>query len=99
MAAWGPRLDCGRRRRALYRLRPRDSRLGSLKCTESRSMPKDKDKNYRPSDREPFMNERQRDYFRQKLGRHSPSLRRGESADAPTTITRKKFRDERRNLR
>ena len=30
-------------------------------------MPKDKDKNYRPSDREPFMNERQRDYFRQKL--------------------------------
>ncbi len=30
-------------------------------------MPKDKDKNYRPSDREPFMNDRQRDYFRQKL--------------------------------
>jgi DnaK suppressor protein len=30
-------------------------------------MPKDKDKNYRPSDKEPFMNERQRDYFRQKL--------------------------------
>src|SRR5947209_9239871 len=29
-------------------------------------MPKDKDKNYRPSDREPFMNERQREYFRQK---------------------------------
>ncbi|MGH6767566.1 MAG: RNA polymerase-binding protein DksA [Xanthobacteraceae bacterium] len=24
-------------------------------------------KNYRPSDKEPFMNERQRDYFRQKL--------------------------------
>jgi DnaK suppressor protein len=30
-------------------------------------MPKGKDKNYRPSDKEPFMNERQRDYFRQKL--------------------------------
>jgi DnaK suppressor protein len=30
-------------------------------------MPKDKHKNYRPSDKEPFMNERQRDYFRQKL--------------------------------
>jgi DnaK suppressor protein len=27
----------------------------------------DKTKNYRPSDKEPFMNERQRDYFRQKL--------------------------------
>jgi DnaK suppressor protein len=27
----------------------------------------DKNKNYRPSDKEPFMNERQRDYFRQKL--------------------------------
>ena len=27
----------------------------------------DKSKNYRPSDREPFMNERQREYFRQKL--------------------------------
>jgi DnaK suppressor protein len=27
----------------------------------------DKKKNYRPSDKEPFMNERQRDYFRQKL--------------------------------
>ena len=25
------------------------------------------DKNYRPSDKEPFMNERQRDYFRQRL--------------------------------
>ena len=28
---------------------------------------KHKDKNYRPSDKEPFMNERQREYFRQKL--------------------------------
>src|ERR1700761_5981912 len=27
----------------------------------------DKSKTYRPSDREPFMNERQREYFRQKL--------------------------------
>jgi DnaK suppressor protein len=27
----------------------------------------DRGKTYRPSDREPFMNERQRDYFRQKL--------------------------------
>jgi DnaK suppressor protein len=27
----------------------------------------DKNKNYRPSDKEPFMNERQRDYFRQRL--------------------------------
>jgi RNA polymerase-binding transcription factor len=27
----------------------------------------DKDKNYRPSDKEPFMNERQREYFRDKL--------------------------------
>jgi DnaK suppressor protein len=27
----------------------------------------DNNKNYRPSDKEPFMNERQRDYFRQKL--------------------------------
>jgi DnaK suppressor protein len=26
-----------------------------------------KDKNYRPTDKEPFMNERQRDYFREKL--------------------------------
>jgi DnaK suppressor protein len=27
----------------------------------------DKTKNYRPSEKEPFMNERQREYFRQKL--------------------------------
>jgi DnaK suppressor protein len=27
----------------------------------------DKNKNYRPTDKEPFMNERQRDYFRQRL--------------------------------
>src|SRR5580704_8115887 len=30
-------------------------------------MARDKDKNYRPTDREPFMNERQREYFRSKL--------------------------------
>jgi DnaK suppressor protein len=30
-------------------------------------MPAEKDKKYRPSDKEPFMNERQRDYFRNKL--------------------------------
>ena len=27
----------------------------------------DKNKNYRPTDKEPFMNEKQRDYFREKL--------------------------------
>ena len=30
-------------------------------------MPMDKVKPYRPTDKEPFMNDRQRDYFRQKL--------------------------------
>jgi DnaK suppressor protein len=30
-------------------------------------MPAEKLKNYRPTDKEPFMNERQRDYFRSKL--------------------------------
>ena len=30
-------------------------------------MPREKQNHYRPSDREPFMNERQRDYFRNKL--------------------------------
>src|SRR5499427_8051818 len=30
-------------------------------------MPRDKEKNYRPSEKEPFMNERQREYFRDKL--------------------------------
>src|SRR6266508_4573670 len=32
-----------------------------------KSMRPDKEKNYRPSDKEPFMNERQREYFRNKL--------------------------------
>jgi len=31
------------------------------------SRDKDKDKKYRPTDKEPFMNERQREYFRNKL--------------------------------
>src|SRR3954463_15626045 len=30
-------------------------------------MPAEKTKNYRPSDKEPFMNERQREYFRARL--------------------------------
>jgi DnaK suppressor protein len=30
-------------------------------------MPREKQNHYRPSDREPFMNERQREYFRNKL--------------------------------
>lgn len=30
-------------------------------------MPREKPNHYRPSDREPFMNERQREYFRNKL--------------------------------
>jgi DnaK suppressor protein len=30
-------------------------------------MPAEKTKNYRPSDKEPFMNERQREYFRSRL--------------------------------
>ena len=30
-------------------------------------MPREKQNHYHPSDREPFMNERQRDYFRNKL--------------------------------
>jgi DnaK suppressor protein len=34
---------------------------------EQEGMAAEKDKNYRPSDREPFMNERQREYFREKL--------------------------------
>jgi DnaK suppressor protein len=31
------------------------------------AMPREKQNHYRPSDREPFMNERQREYFRNKL--------------------------------
>ena len=38
-----------------------------LLSAELRCMAREKDKTYRPSDREPFMNERQREYFRNKL--------------------------------
>src|ERR1700726_1372163 len=38
-----------------------------LSARSRQCMPRDKDKNYRPTDREPFMNERQREYFRNKL--------------------------------
>jgi len=40
---------------------------GVLVANGSGTAGKDKSKNYRPSDKEPFMNERQRDYFRDKL--------------------------------
>ena len=33
-----------------------------------------KTKNYRPADKEPFMNERQREYFRQKSVRRLAAL-------------------------
>src|SRR5262249_38259390 len=42
------------------RFRPKSS-------MEPRCMPRGKENNYRPSDKEPFMNEGQRDYFRQRL--------------------------------
>src|SRR3977135_294985 len=38
-----------------------------VRAWEPERMRADKDKNYRPTDKEPFMNERQRDYFREKL--------------------------------
>ena len=38
-----------------------------LRCTEVGVDAQVNDKNYHPSDREPFMNERQREYFRNKL--------------------------------
>src|SRR5262249_27396369 len=37
----------------------------------------DKTKAYRPSDKEPFMNERQREYFRQKLLRGKEEIQKG----------------------
>ncbi len=40
-------------------------------------MPMENDKNYRPSDREPFMNERQREYFRNKLLAWKEEILRG----------------------
>ncbi len=44
--------------------RERKTRAGSVHGV---AMPREKQNHYRPSDREPFMNERQRDYFRGKL--------------------------------
>jgi len=57
-----------RRLPADYKAAPRGmkTRVG-IQCAELRCMAREKDKSYRPSDREPFMNERQRDYFRNKL--------------------------------
>ena len=45
----------------------RGNKTRQLRCTEVGVDAQVKDKNYRPSDREPFMNERQREYFRNKL--------------------------------
>lgn len=38
-----------------------------MKLKNGNATRSEKNKNYRPSDKEPFMNERQREYFRQKL--------------------------------
>jgi DnaK suppressor protein len=49
---------------------PRRGRLkgcGVLGVKESKGMASDKIKNYRPTEKEPFMNEKQREYFREKL--------------------------------
>ncbi len=40
---------------------------GGIALLEKATAATDKNKNYRPSDKEPFMNERQREYFRTKL--------------------------------
>jgi DnaK suppressor protein len=50
-----------------YKAAPTEERLAALLSAELRCMAREKDKTYRPSDREPFMNERQREYFRNKL--------------------------------
>jgi DnaK suppressor protein len=50
-----------------YKAAPPEERLAALLSAELRCMAREKDKTYRPSDREPFMNERQREYFRNKL--------------------------------
>jgi len=58
---------------ALYkRAREEEARQGNAKEPEMHGatevqMTAEKTRNYRPSDKEPFMNERQRDYFRTKL--------------------------------
>jgi len=45
----------------------RGNKTRQLRCTEVGVDAQVNDKNYHPSDREPFMNERQREYFRNKL--------------------------------
>src|SRR5260370_27797177 len=45
----------------------RGNKTRELRCTEVGVDAQVNDKNYHPSDREPFMNERQREYFRNKL--------------------------------
>jgi len=50
-------------------MRSEKNKNGAWRCW-TRTVPvalPDKNKNYRPSDKEPFMNERQREYFRDKL--------------------------------
>jgi DnaK suppressor protein len=58
-------------RPALYnagpRLEVREQKQGVLCLGAGRQMGGDKVKPYRPTDKEPFMNDRQREYFRQKL--------------------------------
>src|SRR5215831_13465625 len=57
----------------LYKARangPRSGRLGATgrgASTNEIGLTLEKLKNYRPSEKEPFMNDRQRDYFRAKL--------------------------------
>jgi DnaK suppressor protein len=46
---------------------PREERKLAPNVWSDSAMPAEKTKNYRPSDKEPFMNERQRDYFRARL--------------------------------
>jgi DnaK suppressor protein len=57
-------------RAALYNAgrRPEfENKNNQFRAWEPEVMRADKVKSYRPTDKEPFMNERQRDYFRQKL--------------------------------
>ena len=50
----------------LYKAPARTDTFHSLR-TEQMGWPLEKLKNYRPSEKEPFMNDRQKEYFRQKL--------------------------------
>ena len=61
----GARCDVVCHGAALYKLRRSRTISGRLAKTDGLAL--EKLKNYRPSDKEPFMNERQRDYFRAKL--------------------------------